>query len=196
MGDLKLSKKFNKNDIYKLDDPNRVNLLPPYKVLSMFGLENGVTTADIGAGTGYFSLPISEIIGDKNILYAIDTELDMIEVIDKKIKQNGIRNIRTVVSEENALKIDDKSVDFTFVAFVLHEVLNIQRFIDELKRITSDNGKIAIIEWKNIESDFGPPIDQRLDKEIIKKEFADRGIKLFEEINISDEIIGLQFMLN
>ena len=78
-----MAHKFNKLDKKKLDNPKKRELIPPYKILEMIELEEGDKIADVGAGIGYFTIPASEIVGKKGMVYALDIELEMIEEIEK-----------------------------------------------------------------------------------------------------------------
>lgn len=180
--------KFDVKNKRKLDSEQRKKLLPPYGILAELGLNQGETMADIGCGVGYFSIPASEIVGPAGKVYALDISQEMLDEVHKKISQQKILNIVTVKSEEFNFGIENGVADVAFIAFVLHEVEDTERFLLEVKRIISANGRIAILEWKKVKTEFGPPIDHRLDKNYLKGKLEELG---FKAIKIKD--IGENF---
>jgi ubiquinone/menaquinone biosynthesis C-methylase UbiE len=185
-----LPDKYVKDYLNKLRHPNIIDLLPPYKILSDFGLKSNIDAADVGAKTGYFSLPMAELIGTRNFLYSIDRDLDMIEIIDKKISQNSIKNIRTVVSSNNDLKIDTNSVEFVFAAFILSEVNYDSNYIKELKRILKDGGVLAILDWKRKEKKDGHVLNTDINQ--IKTILSNFEIKFSNLFDVNDDVFGIK----
>ena len=164
-----MTHKFDINSKHKLDNPLRREMLPPYKILNQLGLKEGDIFADIGCGVGYFSIPAAEIIGKKGTVYAMDIELGMIEEVERRAIEHKLSNIRNIVTDEYDLKIDNKSATFAFICTVLHEVEDQKQFLSEVKGILKAEGNIAIVEWIKKESDWGPPINHRVDMAEVEK---------------------------
>jgi len=180
--------KFDAKNKHKLDNEKRRELLPPDTTLISLGLQEGDIMADIGCGIGYFSIPASKIVGDFGKIFALDILQEMLQDVEIKIKENNISNIETILTYENDLKLEDNKISFAFLSNVLHEAEEKDKFLSEIKRIIAPNGKIAIVEWQKINSEFGPPIDHRLDKvDLINI------LTLLEFSNISTIDIGENF---
>lgn len=73
----------------------------------------------------------------------------MLEVIDQKIAEENLSNIRTVLTEEYDFKLEEESVSYAFMCTVLHEVADKNRFINEGKRILTEGGKLAILYFES-----------------------------------------------
>lgn len=152
--------KFSHLNADRLERPERYSLLPPKETLERFGLRPGMSVADIGAGTGYFTRAASEIVGNTGAVAAVDMSEEMLEFIRTK----GLaENVRTLLSDEYSIPLDDAFSDLTILAFVVHETPDISRFITEALRITKKKGSILILEWKKQVEEHGPEIDERLD---------------------------------
>jgi ubiquinone/menaquinone biosynthesis C-methylase UbiE len=177
---------FDVNNKKKLDSPKRREMLPTRTVLNEIGLNEGAKFADIGCGIGYFSIPAADVIGPKGIVYALDVNEEMIEELDKKIDENGIANIRTVITDKYNFKLEDDSVSYAFICTVLHEIDDGIAFINEAKRILAAGGKIAVVEWIKAESDWGPPVDHRLDSSDVKIMLHDAGFKEIEYLKLNE----------
>lgn len=165
----------------KLDNPKRREMLPAYKILMEVGLREADKFADIGCGIGYFSIPAAEIVRQKGIVYAMDVKFEMIKEVEKRAEQSGLSNIRAIVTDEYDLKLNDDSISFAFMCTVLHEIEDRIRFINEVKRILIEGGKIVIVEWIKRESDWGPPIDHRLKSDYVQRILRDSG---FQNVSI------------
>lgn len=180
-----MAHKFDVNNKQRLDNPRRREMLPIDKMLNTIGLKFGEKVADIGCGIGYFSLPIAGAIGSEGTVFALDVEAEMIEDLDKKIKENNIDNIQTVITEEYNLQLDDAAVSYAFICTVLHEIEDRIKFMNETKRILNLGGKVTIVEWIKKESEWGPPINHRIAGDEVMQELTDCGFKdiSYKEIN-------------
>ena len=162
----------------KLDNPERRKLLPPGKTLIDLGLRAGYTLLDVGAGIGYFSIPASEIVGDKGKVIAVDTSEEMIEELTNRIAEAHIQNIAVVKSDEYDFRIEDEKIDFALMCHVLHEVDDRKMLLFSAHEILRKDGVIAVIEWIKKETGFGPPLEYRID--------SLEAINMLEEVGFHD----------
>jgi ubiquinone/menaquinone biosynthesis C-methylase UbiE len=165
----KMPHKFDVKNKHKLDNEERRRILPPYETLIKLGLAEGDVMADIGCGIGYFSLPASEIVGTSGKVFALDVSPEMLHEVEGRASKDKIENITPVLTEENDLKIETGTITYGFVCNVLHETKDPVEFLMEIRRIVKDGGRIAIIEWRKVEGNFGPPLEHRLDIEYVKQ---------------------------
>ncbi|WP_315066233.1 class I SAM-dependent methyltransferase [uncultured Clostridium sp.] len=186
-----MAHKFDAKNKHKLDNEQRRKLLPPEETLINLNLQEGDIVADIGCGIGYFTIPASKIVGKSGTVFAMDILSEMLQDVEKKIKENSILNIETVLTDENNLKLKDNSVTFAFISNVLHEANEKENFLNEIKRIISPGGKIAIVEWAKINSEFGPPIDHRLDKMELVKLLNTHEFSNVTTLDIGDNFYGV-----
>jgi ubiquinone/menaquinone biosynthesis C-methylase UbiE len=180
--------KFDVSKRNKLDNPERRAILPPEETLRKLGLQEGEIMADIGCGIGYFTFPVVLIIGLKGKVYALDVSPEMLAEIEMKKVQDDIHNIEAVKVDEYDLKLESGTVTLGFVSNVLHEIDNLERYLTEIRRIINDKGKLFVIEWEKRVSDFGPPLDHRLDKKDLVKALEVEGF-----INIETLSLGVEF---
>lgn len=130
--------------------------------------------ADVGYGTGFFTIPMAKIVGDKGKIFAIDIQEEMIAILNEKIQKLEIKNVETFLSTEEHIPLPNESVDLALMASLLHKLDNYAT-VKEVYRFLKSHGVLAILEWKKEESlsEFGPPIWKRLTlnqtREIIEK---------------------------
>lgn len=190
-GDETVNHKFDANNKSKLDSEKRRKILPPSEILRELGLKEGDTMADIGCGIGYFSIPASLIVGDCGKVYAIDVSVEMLEEVERRVKQNNIDNVVSIHSEETNFKLDDDYVTYGFTCNVLHEIDDKKAFLMEARRIIKENGKIAIVEWQKIQTGFGPPVEHRIGKEEAQNLLKDLGFNNITCMDIGEHHYGV-----
>jgi ubiquinone/menaquinone biosynthesis C-methylase UbiE len=149
--------KFNPEKLKKLDDPERLSLFDPEAVLKSFGLKLGMTVLDVGTGAGFYLPYLSKMVSDSGKVYAIDISPEAVEYAKGKVSQLGLKNVEVLISQENQIPLPDNTVDFTYMAFVFHELEDPVKFLKELERVSKPISYLALIDWKKEERDKGPP---------------------------------------
>jgi len=154
---------FNASMAERLDDPERLLWLPPAMVIGALAVQPGDAIADIGAGTGYFSLPLAQATGQLGQVYAVDSQAEMLERLQRKLDTENISNIRAVLAEADSTDLPDASRNLVFMANVWHEIADRDAVLMEAKRILKSRGRIAVLDWRpDVEPKPGPPLHHRL----------------------------------
>ena len=157
-----------------LDSPQRRAFLKTENILKRIGVKPQMKVADVGCGTGFFTIPMAKIVGDKGKIFAIDIQEEMIAILNEKIQKLEIKNVETFLSIEEHIPLPNESVDLALMASLLHE-LDRYATVEEVYRFLKPHGVLAVLEWKKEESpsEFGPPIWERLTpnqtREIVEK---------------------------
>jgi tRNA A58 N-methylase Trm61 len=81
-----------------LENPDRLAALQVPRVVEALGLRSGMRVADLGAGTGVFTVPIAKAVGDEGKVYAIDVDSGLLAIVDSKAKAEGVATVATVVA--------------------------------------------------------------------------------------------------
>lgn len=111
--------KFDVARVAVLEDEGRKEFLPAEEILRRIGVKEGIKLADIGCGTGYFSIPVAGLVGKERV-FAIDVQGEMLELLRKKTK--NMENIIIVKSTEDRIPLPEESVVIAFMGGVLHEL--------------------------------------------------------------------------
>lgn len=174
-----MAHKFSAENAGILDSIERHGFLNPGSILEKAGLDSDTILADLGCGSGYFAIPASFIVKK---VYAIDIQQEMLDIIREKIKKGKLTNIVTVLSEESSIPLPDNSIDVLFMANVFHELEDRGAVLNEAKRILRRKGRLIIIDWKKIEMDFGPPVEERLTADEVVSICEDADFMLLERM--------------
>ena len=119
----------------------------PMKVLAELGIREGMVVADVGAGDGYFTLPLSKKIGEKGTVYASDIDREALKRCAEKCESEGISNVHIIVGTEDDPSLPEKSCELILLVNTVHLVRNPAAFFKNLAKGLSANGKIAIVQW-------------------------------------------------
>jgi ubiquinone/menaquinone biosynthesis C-methylase UbiE len=104
--------------------------------------------ADIGCGTGLFTLSAAEICTGETKIYAVDVSEEMLAEVEKRAEEAGYHFIQTVKSDEYDFKLNCGAANYLLIYTVLHEIEDKNRFLQEAARICQAGGKITVIEFK------------------------------------------------
>ncbi len=157
-------RKFDPAHRAHLLDPERARYLPAREILSKFPLKGGAAAVDIGCGPGYWTIPMAEIVGPKGRVYAVDLEDAMLADLRARLAARPDLRVQVMRSSEDRIPLPARSVDFAFLACVLHE-LDGSGTLREAARVLRPGGALGIIDWKKIHQDIGPPYRHRLSPE-------------------------------
>jgi len=130
--------------ISAMDDPHRV--LKVDEVIARLELKPGDKVADIGSGSGSFSIPMAKAIAPNGILYAVDIDQAMLDHVAMRAKEAGVANLRTVLGEFDDPKIPVKDVDVAFFHRVLHMIEHRQAYLNATVRYLKPDGRVVVID--------------------------------------------------
>lgn len=172
-------RRFSPSQAHKLDAPERKVWLPVADVLSILNVHAGCTVADVGAGTGYFALPLAKAVGEAGRVFAVDAEPEMLARIQSKLPAVGITNLECIPGEASATGLSAACCDLVFLANVWHEVDDASAVLAETRRILRTQGRIAILDWRpDVEQPPGPPIEHRITQHSVAEALTNAGYKI------------------
>ena len=128
---------FHHEHAHKLDAPERRRWLPPDEVVRSLALRPGMTVADIGAGTGYFTLPIARAVAPGGQVYAVDLQREMLDKLRQALEEGpsaGL-DIDLIEAEATLTPLPNSSLDMVFTANVWHELDDPKAALSEFTRL-------------------------------------------------------------
>ncbi|MEO8215665.1 MAG: methyltransferase domain-containing protein [Acidobacteriota bacterium] len=153
---------FSHQRAHKLEDADRRTWLPPDELISRLSLDVGMAVADVGAGTGYFAFPAARAVAP-GIVYALDSQPEMLEKIREKLSSDPLRNLLPVYGEAEQTRLPSATADRVLIANVWHELDRRERVLEEMRRTLRPGGFLAILDWRDdVERPPGPPHEHRV----------------------------------
>ncbi len=159
------SKRFDPANLRKLEDPDRQQHFPVDRILDLAGIRKGQVVADIGAGTGYFAIPIAQRVAP-GVVMAVDVSADMLGYLAGKLENPSMpRNIQLVSGEDTRTNLADHSCDLVFTSAMWHEIDDHAAALTEFARILKPAGLLVIVDWNPAtERVAGPPLEHRISR--------------------------------
>lgn len=148
-------------------------------------IEQGMTIADLGSGPGFYTIPMAQKTGEKGLVYAVDSNQAMLDGLKENIAKSDVNQniIKIVKSDVCNTGIPKASVDLVLFANVLHEVADRNAFLQEVRRISKPTAQIVDVDWKKIQTEFGPPFQERLSEDEAKQVLVENGFTVTEQID-------------
>lgn len=158
------------------DDPARDAWQMPDRVIAALGLKAGQSVADIGAGTGYFSVRLAKASAALKV-FAVDVETSMVEYVKARAMREGLKNITGVKAGPDSSNLPE-AVDVVLIVDTYHHLPNRVAYFTALKSLMKPGGKLAIVDFKKDAPGEGPPREFRFLPEEISGELAKAGFVL------------------
>jgi len=120
-------------------------LADPVKTLRGADIQPGQTVLEVGCGTGFFTIPAAQMIGDQGCLVAMDALSDYVERVSKKVQTSDLKNVRVVKRDALDTRLDDASIDMVLLFGVIpFPSLPLNRLLPEMHRVLKPKGKLAV----------------------------------------------------
>lgn len=165
-------------------------LIDPYKIIEKLDLKKGMRVADLGCGrTGHFIFPISKIVGETGIVYAVDIMKDVLESIKSRVRSEGYENVQAIwsnVEKVGAVPIPGKSLDICMMINVMFGVKDRNGVLDEVERLLGDSGSLVVIDWTRKLGPLGPPAGMMLKPNDLIQLAGKKGFKLADNFSAGD----------
>ncbi len=170
----KTSKPYS-GDLSIFEDKERDKKLQVERVMDILGIKEGAHVADIGAGSGWFTVRAARRAGSTGIVYAVDINPEAIAYINRRIQRDGIRNVRAVLSKEDDPKLSKNSIDSVLLLKTYHEVAHPVLLLQNLRNALRSGARVGIIDRDGKGDDHG------VSRDVVIQEAAQAGYQLQEQ---------------
>jgi ubiquinone/menaquinone biosynthesis C-methylase UbiE len=157
------------------DDPARDGWQMPDRVIAALNPQAGQSVADVGAGTGYFSVRLARAQPEATV-YAVDIESSMVAHLHKRAAAEHLKNIVPVQASADRTNLP-QPVDVALFVDVYHHLPKRAAYFRELKRALKPSGRVAIVDFRK-DAPAGPPVEFRFTAEQIVAEMREAGFRL------------------
>jgi cyclopropane fatty-acyl-phospholipid synthase-like methyltransferase len=157
------------------DDPARDAWQKPHEVIQALALAPDGRIADIGAGTGYFTVRLAHMT-PKGRVYAVDVEPDMVQYVAERARREKLSNVQAVQATPSDARLPEK-VDRVLLVDTYHHIDGREAYFRKLRKSLRPGGEVAIIDFTR-DSTMGPPSEVRIRKEQVSAEMRRAGYRL------------------
>lgn len=171
------------------EDPERDKWQKPDEVIRQLGIKAGLTVADLGAGTGYFSIRMAKAYPEAKIIGA-DIEPDMVAWLEKQAQERKLPNLSAYKIDAGKPEIPGKA-DLALMVDTFHHIDNRVEYLKYLANSIIPKGRVALIDFTK-ESAIGPPLKHRIEPKEAIMQFQAAGYKLEKRF---DDLPNQYFLL-
>jgi ubiquinone/menaquinone biosynthesis C-methylase UbiE len=166
-----------------LENPERDGWQKPQQVVEALGFTRGASVADIGAGSGYFSVLFAAAVGPQGTVYAADIDAGLIDHLKQRAENEGLANLKPVLGKPDDPLLPPASIDLVFICDVIHHIENRGPYYRKLATALRPRGRVAIVDFHKRELPVGPPPAMKIAKADMVAELEHAGFKLSREFD-------------
>jgi ubiquinone/menaquinone biosynthesis C-methylase UbiE len=158
------------------------------RVMDILKITDGKSVADLGAGSGWFTVRAAKKVGEKGKVFAVEINQEYINYINDRAKKENFSNIETVLGTEDNPKLSAKSVDAVLILKTYHEIGQPVKVLQNLRKSLKKDALLGIIDRNGNGDDHG------IDKEKVVEEAKRAGFVLKEEFDFTKDD-GMDYFL-
>lgn len=189
------SQRFNDIEFWvkMFEDPERDKWQKPAEVVKMMNLKPGDVVADIGAGTGYITRHLAVAVGPGGKAIGLDIEQSMVDYMNNDAKKLGLKNYTAKVVKTDDPGLGAHSVDVIFLCNTYHHIEDRTAYFQNLLKSLKPGGRVISVDFYK-DTDFGPPREHKLARDIVVKEMSLAGYRLNRDLKFLEHQYYLEFV--
>lgn len=181
-----------------LDSPERDKHQQPERVVEALALEPGMSVADIGAGSGYFTRRFVKAVTETGRVYAVDVETEMLDYTKASIARMQMPStVEFILAQPDDSRLPARSVDLIFLCNVYHHLDDRSTYFSNLRAALKPGGRIAIVDFYHDarSGDVGFPRKHLVPRDTVIQEMAKAGFEMAREHTFLARQYFLEFSL-
>ncbi|WP_345166301.1 methyltransferase domain-containing protein [Sphingomonas daechungensis] len=167
------------NDSFSTEDA-RDRVGEAEQVISLAGIQAGMSVADIGAGEGYYTVRLAPVVGPKGRVLAEDIVPDVEDRLAQRVHRENLDNVAVKLGEPDDPMLPSKSFDRIFMVHMYHEVQSPYAFLWHMREALKPDGQVIVVDANR------PTKRHGIEPRLLECEFAAVGLKLVNTVPISE----------
>jgi ubiquinone/menaquinone biosynthesis C-methylase UbiE len=167
-----------------LERPEREREEEPARAIEALDLRAGMTVADIGAGSGYYTVRMARKVGAEGKVYATDIQVGMLSLLQRRAKQEQITNIVPVLGAADDPKLPPGAIDMALMVDVYHELSAPQAFMRRLRETLKPDGRLVLIEFRKEDPSVPIREEHKMSVAQVREELAADGYTVDRVIDV------------
>lgn len=161
-------------DLLIFESPGREQRLQINRVMDTLGILPGKGVADIGAGSGWFTIRAARRVGPAGTVYAVDINPEAISYIDRRVHRESVGNVKTILSKTDDPMLPKDAIDAVLLLKTYHEVANPIVLLENLRPALKPGARLGIIDRDGNGTNHG------VNRDVVVKEAEHAGYRLLE----------------
>lgn len=172
---------FPPSDLGLLDAPDRDLWQRPDQIMDAMGIADASVVADIGAGSGWFTLRLARRVGPQGLVYAEDVQKEMITAISRRVSREGFNNVKPVLGLRNDPRLPPASIDAVLLVDAYHEIEDRVTMLTNLSKSLKPQGRLGIVDFRLDGTGPGPAPEERVSPDVVVNDAKKAGLRLIRQ---------------
>lgn len=170
--------------VTRFEGESRETYQKRHEVVAACQLNPGMTVADVGAGTGFYTRLFAEAVGKEGTVYAVDISPKFLEHIEASAKKLGVTNVKTVLGSDFSAELPDASADVVFICDTYHHFEFPGRMMHSILKALKPGGRVMVIDFNRIPGKSSEWVlsHVRAGQELVEQEITDCGFQKTAEV--------------
>jgi len=164
--------------LWMLERDEREDFQQTDRVMEVLDFQPGDRVADVGAGSGYFTIPVAKAVGPTGVVWAIDVFQDMLDYIDRRLQAEQLENVELKKVERDDPDLPPGGVDTILMVDTWHYIRD-PEYAKKLRSGLAPGGRVVVIDYRPKpfeERPWGPTPEQQTPREELDRHFAEAGL--------------------
>ena len=177
---------FPPENLVLLEVSDRAVWQEPEVVMDELLIAEASEVADIGAGSGWFTMRLAQRVGPNGTVYAQDVQQEMVTAITRRIEREKLTNVRVVRGDDTSPNLPHGALDAVLVVDVYPEIRGSRvGFLQTLAAALRPKGRIGIVNYKpGVEGGPGPEPESRVSREVVEDEAREAGLRVISTLDL------------
>jgi len=169
---------FPPQDLGLLEAPDRDQWQRPDRIMDALGIADASVVADVGAGSGWFTIRLARRVGPQGIVYAQDVQQEMLNAITRRVQREGLGNVRPVLGRGSDPRLPARSLDAVLLVDAYHEIDDRVTMLANISRALKPQGRLGVVDFKLGASGPGPDAEERVSPDVVARDAESAGLRL------------------
>jgi ubiquinone/menaquinone biosynthesis C-methylase UbiE len=170
---------FPPTDLGLLELPDRDLWQLPEQIMDVLGVAEASVVADVGAGSGWFTVRLARRVGPNGVVFAQDVQPEMLNAISRRVEREGLTNVRPTRGYGSDPRLQHNAIDAIVLVGVYNEIGDKMTMLRNLAAALKPQGRIGIVDFKlQPAGGPGPSVEERVDPKIVVRDAAAAGLQL------------------
>jgi ubiquinone/menaquinone biosynthesis C-methylase UbiE len=171
-------KLFPPQDLGLLEAPDRDKWQRPDRIMDALGIADASRVADIGAGSGWFTVRLARRVGPQGVVYAEDVQQEMLNAVTRRVQREGLANVRPVLGRGPDPRLPEGILDAVLIVDAYHEIDDRVGLLTNVARAIKPQGRIGVVDFKVEGGGPGPDLLERVAPDVVIADAGKAGLRL------------------
>lgn len=172
---------FPPQDLGLLEAPDRDLWQRPDQIMDSLAIADASVVADVGAGSGWFSIHLARRVGPQGIVYAEDVQREMLNAISRRVLREGLANVRPVLGRASDPRLPAGVIDAVLLVGVYHEIEDRVTMLRNIAASLKPQGRIGVVDFRLDGTGPGPEPDERVSPDVVVRDAKNAGLRLIRQ---------------